>query len=434
MAEKDPNFCVQETVQSVSPVQRDATETKQSQDVSLFDLLIAIAARRNLILGIAGVFFIGSIIVSLVLPSRYTANAILMPPQQNSSIGAALASQLSGLGSVSSLASSSLGLKNVNDMYVAMIRSRVVEDAMIQRFGLMKEYKVKYLSEARLVLERHVNVDGSGKDSLIHVSAWDKDPNRAAEIVNGYIEEYRKFSANLAITEAAQRRVFLEKQMEEAKNNLADAEEALKRTEQSTGLIQLDSQAKVLIETAATLQAKISAMEVRIETMSVYAEDQNAQVIEAKQELASLREQLSRLEGMGNKQDNGLIVSGGRVKETGLEYVRRLRDVKYYETIFGIMARQFEVAKFDEAKQGAVIQVVVPAIAPDKRSFPKRTMIVLISTGVGFLLGIIFVAADFEMKRFAGDPKAQQKFAQLRQTLSSARTGTGAMPPVNKEA
>ena len=117
--------------------------------------------------------------------------------------------------------------------------------------------------------------------------------------------------------------------------------------------------------------------------------------------------------------------------QTGLEYVRRLRDVKYYETIFEIMARQYEVAKFDEAKQGAVIQVVVPAIAPDKRSFPKRTMIVLISTGVGFLFGIIFVAASFEMKRFASDPKAQQKFAQLRQTLFPARTGRGAMPRVN---
>ena len=418
--EKPNNFFVQEATSG----NRDKGGAMQTQHLTLFDLLIAIAAKRNLIFAVTGVFCIGSIILSFVLPKRYTAEAIIMPPQQNSSMATALTAQLSGLGGMSSLASSSLGLKNVNDMYVAMIRSRVVEDAVIQRFGLMKEYRAKYASDARLALEKHVQVDGSGKDSLIHISGWAKDPNRAAEIVNGYVEEYRRFSADLAITEASQRRLLLEKQMEDAKNNLADAEEALKRTEQSTGVIQLDSQAKVLIETVASLRARISAMEVQIRSLSVYAQDQNAQVIQAQQELASLREQLSRLEGTGNKDDKGLIVSGGRVTQAGLEYVRRLRDVKYYETIFEIMARQYEAAKFDEAKQGAVIQVIVPAVPPDKRSFPKPIIIVPVSTAAGFLLGIIFVAADFEMKRFKSHPEAEQKFAQLRQVLSPARERT----------
>lgn len=422
MAEKDTNFATLETAQTASPDHRNAPQTEQSNEVSLFDLLIAIAEKRRLILAATGVFLVASIILCLVLPSRYTADAILMPPQQNSSIGAALTSQLGGLGGMSSLASSSLGLKNVNDMYVAMIRSRVVEDAIVHRFDLMKLYKQKYPSEARRALERHVVVDGSGKDNLIHISCWDKDPNRAAAIVNGMIEEYRSFSANLAITEAAQRRLFLEKQMKEAKDNLADAEESLKRTEQSTGVIQLDSQARVLIETAASLQARISAMEVQIRTMGVYAQDENAQVIQARQELAGLREQLSKLEGQGNKQEkNGLMIHGGQVTQTGLEYVRRLRDVKYYETIFEIMARQYEMAKFDEAKQGGVIQVVVPAIPPDKRSFPKWSILVPILTGAGFLFAVIFVAARFEMKRFAREPLAEQKLATLRRTLSSSK-------------
>ena len=68
-----------------------------------------------------------------------------------------------------------------------------------------------------------------------------------------------------------------------------------------------------------------------------------------------------------------------------MDYVRKLRDVKYYETIFDILARQFELAKLDEAKEGAIIQVVDPAVPPDKRSFPKRTLIVIVATFVGLL-------------------------------------------------
>src|ERR1700722_16126163 len=278
-----------------------------------------------------------------------------------------LAAQLGNLSGMASLAGGSLGLKNSNDMYVAMLKSRTVEDAVVQRFDLMKEYKKKYQSEARGALEHHSVIDGSNKDNLIRVSVKDHDPNRAAELANGYVEQFRKLSEHLAITEASQRRLFFEQQLEHAKDNLANAEDALKRTEQKTGLIELDSQARALIESAAALRAEIAAKEVQIESMRTFATGENAQLIQAQQELDGLRTQLARLGGSENI-DSGLMVPKGQVPEAGLEYVRKLRDVKYYETIFEILARQFEIAKLDEAKQGAVVQVVDAAVPPDKRS------------------------------------------------------------------
>ncbi len=387
-------------------------------EISLLDLLIVLAERKRTIFWVTAGFAILAIIVSLLLPVRYTAMVTLLPPQQNSSLSSQLAAQFGALGQVAALAGggSSL-LKNPNDMYVGMLKSRTVEDAMIQRYGLMQEYRKRYLSDARKKFEHSATVDDSGKDGFIHISVEDHDPRRAADLANGYVDQFRDLSQHLAITEAGQRRLFFEEQLKQANQNLADAEEALKVTEQRTGLIELDSQAKALIESGAALRAQITAKEVQIQGMQTYATGQNAQLVEAQQELDGLRAQLAKLGG-GGGDSAAIIVPKGQMTEAGVEYVRKLRDVKYYETIFDILARQFELAKLDEAKEGALIQVIDPAIPPDRRSFPKRGLIVVGATFVGLLVGIFRVLWQAALQRMREDPEAASKLNLLRRAVS----------------
>jgi uncharacterized protein involved in exopolysaccharide biosynthesis len=393
-------------------------------EISLLDLLIVLAERRRTILYITGTFAVVAAIVSLLLPVWYTANVTLMPPQQNSSLGSAIASQLGSLGSMAALAGGgALGLKNPSDMYVAMLKSQTVEDGMVQRFQLQAEYHQKLVSDARKAFEKHATVDGSGKDGLIHIAVEARSPGRAVELANGYVDEYRDLSKNLAITEAQQRAKFFEQQLEQAKDNLATAEVALQKTEQTTGLIQLDSQARALIESAASLRAQIAAKEVQIQAMQTYASGGNAQLIEAQQELEGMRAQLAKLGGAEDS-TNGLIVPRGKLTEAGLDYVRKLRDVKYYETIFDILARQFEIAKLDEAKEGSLIQVVDPAVLPDRKSAPKRTMIVLVSIVAGLLMGVLTALVQAGWTRLKEDPESSGKLNLLRHTLRSKRIST----------
>lgn len=402
-------------IPSPAPINCEEAGTS-AEEISLLDLLIVLAERRRVILVVTSVFAVVAIIVSLLLPQRFTADVTLLPPQQGSSVGAAMASQLGNLGGMASLAGGSLGLKSPNDMFVAMLRSRTVEDAMVEHFGLMQEYHKKYQSDARKVFEKRTTVDGSGKDNLIHISVEDGDPRRAAEIANGYVDQFRSLSQHLAISEASQRRLFFEQELEQAKDKLADAEEALKVTEQKTGLIQLDSQARALIESAATIRAQITAREVQIQGMQTYATGENAELVQAQRELDSLRGQLAKLGG--SEGGNGeLIVPKGLVPEAGLEYARKLRDVKYYETIFDILARQYEVAKLDEAKEGALIQVVDPAIPPDKRSFPKRGLIVIGATAIGFFIGVFAALLNAGFRRLKDNPEVSGKLAYLKKKL-----------------
>jgi len=175
-----------------------------------------------------------------LLPVQYEGKIVLLPPAQNSSVGSALLGQLGNmgaLGSLATLATGNLGLKNPADMYVALLTSRTVEDAMIRRFNLMQEYRKKRMSDTRTALERRTTVSAGTKDGLIHLSVEDHDPARAAELANGYVEEFRKLTASLAITEAARRRLFFEQQLQQAKESLTAAENALSETQRSTEVL-----------------------------------------------------------------------------------------------------------------------------------------------------------------------------------------------------
>ena len=400
----------------------EASQAERDDEISLLDILIVLVRRKRVILKITAAFLIVGLASALIMPKVYTATTSVLPPQQGSSMSSAIMSQIGSLGSLGALAGASVGLKNPNDMSVAMFKSRTVEDAMIQRFGLMAEYHQKYMSTARKAFESHATVESGAKDNLIHISVDDKDPNRAAEMANAYVEEYRRLSEHLAIGEAAQRRLFFEQQLEQAKDNLANSEEALKITQQKTGMIQLDSQARALIQSAAELRAQITAKEVQLQAMRTYATGQNSDVVQAQEELDGLRTELAKLGGNADDSSAGLIMPKGQVSQAGIEYVRKLRDVKYYETIFEILARQFELAKLDEAKEGALIQVVDPALVPDYKSAPKRALITVIATIAGLFIGIFVAFFREGMERLRRDPEQSERLSILRKALWSKKT------------
>lgn len=401
-----------ENSNEISEPRHDDGET----DVSLLDLLIMLARWKRVILASTlGAATLGAI-VALLLPNQYIAEVVLLPPAQNSSTSTAIMNQL-GSGTLASLASGSLGIKNPGDMYVSLLRSRTVEDSVIRRFELMARYKSKHMSDARKQLENHAAIALGTKDGLIRISVRDRVPQMAATIANGYVEEYSKLSAQLAVTEAAQRRLFFQKQLEDAKDNLANAEIALKDTEKSTGVLQIDSQAKALIESATSLRAQVAAKQVQLQAMRTFATDDNPAVITAQRELEALQTQLLKLSGTDQEGDSDPVIPKGRIPEAGMEYIRKYRDVRYYETIYGLIARQLEAAKLDEAREGAIIQVVDPAVPPDKKSSPHRGIIVILCLVTGAMTSSVFCLTVEGITRKLEDSTFRVKLNELRRLV-----------------
>ena len=401
----------------------------EPDDLSFLDVLLIITQRKKLVGIVTSICALTALLLAFALPQEYTATVTILPPQGNSSMSSMLASQLEGVGgAVSGMAGSMLGMKNVNDMYVSMLKSRSVEDAVIQRYGLQSEYRKTYRADTRKALEKHTKIDGSTKDGLIRLNFWDRNPNRAAEIANGYVNQFRDLSQHLAITEASQRRVIFQAQLDKTKTDLENADEALKRTQLSTGMVQVDGQARAMIDSAARLRAQIVSKEVQIEAMRSYAGDENPALTQAQMELEGLRGQFEKMVGSKGGSANDVFVPKGAVPEAGLEYVRRLRDVKYYEAIFQVLARQLELAKLDEAREGAFIQVVDPAVAPEQKSFPKRGLFAITGVAVGITFGIMLALLQGGLLRMQQNPATKDKLDLLKRSLWSGRAAATPRP------
>lgn len=402
----------------------DGHEPRPEREVSLLDLTVLLAARKRFIVRFVLGATLAAALFSFLWPVRYEAKVVLLPPAQSSSIGSAILGQLGNLGALGSLASlagGSLGMKNQSDMYVSLLTSRSVEDAMIDRYDLRREYGQKRMSDARKVFERRTSVTAGAKDGLIRLTVEDHDPKRAAEMANGYVEEFRRLSASLAVTEAARRRLFFEQQMQDAKEKLNDAEQAMAKLQQSTGVLQIDSQARSLIESAAVLRAQVVAKQVQIEAIKSFATDDNPQLIIAKQELAALQAQLSRIAGSQQDPGSDINLSKGRVTQAGMEYLRRYRDLKYQETVFELLAKEFEVAKLDEAREGSIIQVVDAAVPPDRISFPPRLLIMIGAPIFAFIVAFAWVWMRRNFARISEIPENRERLDALKRNWKSKR-------------
>jgi tyrosine-protein kinase Etk/Wzc len=380
----------------------------------VLDLMIVVAKHKKIVISLVLFSAVGSIIVSLLLPNIYVGTAKVLPPQQNQSSAAMVLGQLGGL---AGLAGGSIGLKNPNDLYVGMLKSRTIADGIIERFSLQNLYRKDTLVETRDRLADKSSIT-AGKDGLITIEYEDEDAERAAAVANAYVEGLESLTRALALTEAAQRRLFFEQQLKTAKEDLTEAEVALKLTQEKTGLIKLDDQGRAIIEAVASLRGHIAAKEVELRAMRAFATEQNSDYVRVQQQLLALRGELLKLEKARISGDGDILLPTGKVPEAGLEYLRKFRDVKYNETIFELLAKQFEMAKIDEAKDAGVVQVVDKAIAPDRKSKPKRAIIVVISTLVGSFLAVLWAFVRESKERASQNPFFAERWSLLRRYLS----------------
>lgn len=372
---------------------------------TFFDLLIVLAKHKLLVLGLPAAAAVVSAGLSLLLPNIYTATTKILPPQQTSSTSAVLA-QLSGLaGLVGGTATG--GLKNPNDLYVGMLKSRTVADNLIQRFDLDKVYEQEYQSRTRQRLAEETTIV-AGKDGIITIEVDDKDPKRAAALANGYVEELFKLTQVLAVTEASQRRLFFERQLEQAKNSLTAAETAARQALEAGGLVMVENQGRVMAETIARLRAEITVKEVQIGAMRAFATGQNPDLQRNQQEIEVMKRELAQLEGTAGSKP--VSTKKGTDGQQGIDNLGLLREMKYHEATYELLAKQLEIAKIDEAKDSAVVQVLDKAIVPDRKSKPVRRKIVLLTALVAGLIALVWVFILETLSGLRSDPRSASRW------------------------
>lgn len=387
-------------------------------EVSLIEVLTQLAYRKWVIAKVTGVAVLVGLVLAFLLPVRYTATTKLMPPQQTQSAATLLMSQLTatGGGPLAAIAGGGLGLKNPNDIYIGLLNSRPIADAIIQRFDLAQVYRSKDMTEARKELAKYTEIT-SEKNGFISVSVSDKDKKRAAEMANTYTGELRNLTKTLAVTEASQRRIFYEDQLKQAKDALVSAELTFQGVQQSKGLVQLDAQAKAMIEGLAALRAQVAAKEVEVQALRSYSTERNPDLELAERELSTMQAEVSRLEQKNHTNESSEIGLQD-VPSAGMEYLRADHEVRYRQALFDLLIKQYDAARLDEAKDAAIIQVVEPAIEPDRKTSPKRALIVLCFAIVGVFAGCLLVLMLWWKTLVQADPGARSQFQQLKFALT----------------
>ncbi len=313
---------------------------------------------------------------------------------------------------------SQLGLKNPGDLYIGMLGSRSIADEIIKKFSLSQVYKTELASQTRTVLGKRVSFT-SGKDSIIKITAEDRDPQRAADLANAFVDELYHQTSRLAMTDAGQRRLFFEQQLAKEKDALADAETDFKNIEQKTGLLAPAGQAEILLHSDAQLRAEIGSRQVQLQAMRSYATDENPQIQVLNTEIAALETQLGKLQTKaGTKPD--MEMSAGRMPLLALDHLRKARDVKYHETLYDLLARQYEAARIDEAKESPEIQVIDRAITPDHKSWPPRTLYTFIGASAVFMFACAWVLVAKAIDNMSKSPESAAQLTMLNNALRSS--------------
>ena len=377
--------------------QTDASQQPLPEDEpTLFDYWQVVSRRKRPIVAFCTIICLVTLVVCLMLPKIYESTATLLP-QLESSTGFGLSALLTA--GAAGNAAESLGISlpgapaTPTDIFLAMLKSRIMADEVIRKFNLMEHYDEEKMQDARITLENATRIAVS-KEKVIKVTVEDKDPQLAADIANFYVSNLDHLNQTMSVSKARENRKFIEQRVAETQREMVKVENALEDFQTKNRTVAIEAQSKAMIEAAATIQAQIMAQEVQLQVMGTYLSPDNPEVARVQSSLSELRKQLRIMEsGRGGKERNAgdrLHPAITSVPALALEYGRLMRDLKVQETLYALLVSQYEQAKLTEARDTPTVQVLDPAVPAEKKSRPKISLNLLIAGMLSLLIGIFW--------------------------------------------
>ena len=376
----------------MDPPQPSLTERPCPQQATLLDYWDVIVARRKLIGGLCLAAMAGTFIVSLLLPKIFESTAAVLPQTESKEMGG-LATLLAATGAGGMAQNLGMNLPGLptspTDIFVSILKSRVMADDVIAKFSLMERYRKKTMVETREKLADRVRITVT-KEKVVKVAVEDTDPQVAADMANFYVSNLDRLNRTVNVSKAGQNRAFIERRLAETQETMAKAEEALRDFQMKNKAVAVEAQSKVMIEAAAMIQAQITAQEVQSQVMATYLSTDNPDLARIRSSIEELKKQLALMES--GKNGKGMLPGQERlhpamisVPELALQYARLFRQVKVQETLFTLLTSQYEQAKIAEARDTPTVQVLDTGIPADKKSRPR----ILLNTAVAGVLAFM---------------------------------------------
>jgi capsule polysaccharide export protein KpsE/RkpR len=338
-------------------------------------------------------------VVALLIPNLYTSKARIMPPDEQG--GAAMLASLLGKGDspgLGALAQIGLGQKTNGALYAYLLRSRTVQDRIVERFELQKEYSKRYRDDAIKKLDDRTDVDEDRKSGVITIEVSDRKRERARQMGLAYIDELNRLLAEVSTSAARRERIFVEQRLVGVQKDLQAAEKELSEFSSKTTVLDVKEQTKAMVESEAMMQAQLIVAESELQGLEQIYTPSNVRVRSVRARVEELRRQLHAIAGNDTAEAGS---SGGRVDDLyptlrklpilGVTWVDLYRRARIQEAVFELLTKQYELARIQEAKEIPTIKVVDVPELPEKKSFPPRVLIICLFAAGGILAAVTWI-------------------------------------------
>lgn len=386
-----------------------------------------------------------ALVVAFILPVRYESKARLMPPDQQSGSGLAMLAALAGHGGgsggssggigsalgggLSGIAGDLLGIKSSGALFVDMLQGPTIQDQIIGRFDLRKQYGLKYWEDARRALAARTTIKEDRKSGVISIAVADPDPKRAQEMAQAYVDALNGLVAKVSTSSARRERMFLEDRLKSVKQSLDSASQEFSEFASKSGTLNVPDQMKAMVDSEASLQGQLVAAESELEGLRQIYTDSNVRVKTLQARVANLKHQVDQMSGagadLGSSQGDipGGFPSIRKLPLVGVRWANLYRESKVQETVYELLTQEYEMAKIQEAKEIPSVNVLDPPMVPERKSFPPRTLIVLVGAFLSFILASVFVigAASWHGTDSAEKELAQEIWRDVSLRKSPAR-------------
>lgn len=332
---------------------------------------------------------LGFTLLAFLIPQRFQSSAQLMPPDDQSLSGMAMAASLSSKmnNALGGLAGGMLGLKSSGDLFVGILNSRTVQDALIAKFDLRRVYRQRLWEGARRILASNTSVSEDRKSGIITIAVTDRDPGRAAAMAQAYVAELNSVVSHLTTSSARRERIFLEERLAQVRQELEDAEKDFSQFSSQNATVDIKEQGRAMVGAAATLEGQLIAAQSELQGLRQIYSDNNVHVRALTARIAELRNRLEQMggkAGMGDRaapQDDGdLYPSLRQLPLLGVAYADLYRRSRVQEAVFETLTQEYEMAKVAEAKEIPSVRLLDAPNIPERKSFPPRALVILLGT------------------------------------------------------
>jgi len=345
--------------------------------------------------------FVLSTVIAFLIPKGYQSTTRLMPPDSMSGSSMAMMAAMANKGGLgmSSLASDLLGMKSSGALFSDILSGRTVEDRLIERFDLRKLYGHRYMEDARKELARFTTISEDRKSGVLTVTVTDRDPHRAAELAQAYVEELDRHVVEVSTSSARRERIFIEQRLQSVKQDLDTASRQFSEYASKNTAIDIPTQGRATVEAAARLEGELIAAQSELEGLEQIYTKNNVRVRSLQARVDELRSQLHKIGGDSSAPVRDKAASSSEFPSIrqlpllGVKWADLYRETKIQETVYELLTQQYELARIEEAKEIPVVKVLDAAAVPERKSFPPRLILGILGMLMSFGLACLWVLA-----------------------------------------